>query len=398
MLPDIWDDDELKQCEKYLIGLRRHFHRFPELGGQEKETCAKIAGELEQMGIRVRRVGHAGLIGELTGALPGKTLVLRSDMDAIPVQESSFNLLREKVVISEREGVAHLCGHDGHMAMLLGAARLLSQRKKRIKGRILFCFEEGAEKVIGLQAMMDALAGEKVDGAWGIYLESSLPSGGFAVEAGARLAGAIGFQITVTGEGGHGSRPDKTVNPIDCCAQIVGDIQGMIAREINPYENVVLSFGKIEGGSTSNMIPDTCSMSGTMRFFDRNVGLHLQSSFGRWVEHIVTAHRCQISIDYFGRGMPVVNRPEDAARAREAILKVVPEAESNYSLPPQMRSDTFGTYIDEFSGVFVLLGIDNPKLGTGADGYTRKYDLDESCLIKGTLATLEYAKLFLDWE
>lgn len=398
MLPEISEDDELKQCEKYVINLRRHFHRFPELSGQEKDTSTRIASELEQMGIRVRRIGHTGIIGELQGALPGKTLVLRSDMDALPVQESSFNLVKEKIVISEREGVAHICGHDGHMAILLGTARLLAQRQKQLRGRVLFCFEEGAEKVIGLQSMMDELAQEQVDGAWGLCLEPSLPIGSFAVEEGPRLAGAIGFQITVNGEGGHGSRLDKTINPIDCCAQIIGDVQGMIAREINPYENVVLSFGKIEGGSTTNMIPDTCSMSGTMRFFDRNVGLRLQSSFKRWIEHIAIAHRCRVNVDFFGRGMPVINQPADVARARDAIRKSGAAACHQAGLPPQMRSDTFGTFIEEFSGVFVFLGISNPKLGMGADSYTRKYDLDEACLMKGTLATLAYTKQFLDCE
>ncbi|WP_018752059.1 M20 metallopeptidase family protein [Paenibacillus sanguinis] len=398
MLPEMWEDHELKDCEKYVFSLRRHFHRFPELSGQEKETSAKIASELQKMGIRVRQVGRFGIIGELEGALPGKTLVLRSDMDALPVQESSFNLLKEKMVISEREGVAHICGHDGHMAMLLGAAKLLSLRQKQLKGRVLFCFEEGAEKVIGLQAMMDALARERVDGAWGLYLESALPTGSFVVEAGPRLAGAIGFQITVYGEGGHGSRPDKTINPIDCCAQIVGDVQGMIAREITPYENVILSFGKIEGGSTTNIIPDTCTMSGTMRFFDQNVGLCLQSSFEHWVTHIATAHRCQVSIDFFGRGMPVVNQPADVARAREAIRQAGIVVDHNLSLSPQMRSDTFGSYIEDFTGVFVFLGINNPELGMGADSYTRKYDLDEACLMQGTLATLAYTKQFLEEE
>lgn len=389
---------EIKQTEDYIIRLRRKFHRHPELGGQEKLTSKRICEELERMGIPYRRVGQYGVVGTLTGDLPGKTLVLRSDMDALPVQESVYNLVREKVVVSEREGMAHVCGHDGHAAMLLGSARLLSQQRSRIRGRILFCFEEGAETVVGLQAMMDELGREQVDGVWGILLMPSVPAGCFSIEAGPRLAGAIGFQLIVRGKGGHGSRPDLILDPIACGAQIIGDVQGMIAREMNPYANVVLSFGKFDGGSIGNVIPDYCTLSGTMRFFDQAVGEKLKASFCRVIENIAASHRCQVQIDFFGRGMPVINLPEQIVRAREAVGKVVSEEEMNYSVLPQMRSDTVATYMDEFSGVFVFLGVDNPEMGTGAEPYTYKYDIDESCLIKGTAATVEYAKLFLEWE
>ena len=250
-----------------LVDVRRRLHRDPELSMQEHDTAALIVEKLEGLGLdRIRTgVAQTGVLGTLRGGKPGPVTLLRADTDALPIQE-----LGEKPYRSRRDGVMHACGHDGHVSMLLGAAKTLAARRADVPGTLVFCFQPGEEGHAGNKLMIDdgALEDPHVDRTFALHLYTGLDVGKVGVRDGAFFASADEFTLRVVGKGGHGGMPHTTHDPVAAAAYIVTMLQTIVSREIAPKDPVVVTVGEIHGGTTFNVIPDSARMQGTVRTFD----------------------------------------------------------------------------------------------------------------------------------
>jgi amidohydrolase len=382
--------------ESYVIKLRREFHEKPELSGEEKNTSQRIIRELKSMGIPYEIVGKYGIIATLDGNREGKTLALRADMDALPIKESSRNLVKEKIVVSKIDGAAHVCGHDAHMSMLLGAIKSLAEIRNDLPGRVLFCFEQGEENGYGIQDMLQGLEGKRIDGVWGIHMCPDLPTGALSVESGNRMSSAAGFNVTIMGKGGHASRPDLCIDPIECTAHVILGLSSILSREIKPSEAGVVTIGKLRAGDVGNVLPETAEFSGTIRFFSSEVGNKIKEAFTRIVNNTAAAHGCRAKIEFRGAqpAVAVVNDSKLSILAANVVKKAVG---SKYLMThePFMASDSMSRYLNKYSGVYAFLGINNEELGTGASLHNPNFDIDEACLKNGVAATVQFTLDFL---
>ncbi len=380
--------------ESYVIELRREFHKYPELGGYEKKTYERITKEIEAMGLPYERVGDFNIIATLETGRQGKTLMLRADIDALPIMEDQFNLRNKKQVVSLIDGVSHMCGHDAHAAMLLGAMKTLISIKDELCGTILFCFEQGEENFTGIMDMVSALRDRNVDAAWGFHVQSGIPGGYVSVDPGSRMAAAYAFDVKVEGCGGHGSRPDLCIDPIMCTAHILLGIQSIITRELDPNKTVVLHIGKVQAGKVGNVIPDVAEFSGGFRCFDLSQVEQFKESFTRIVTSTAEAHKCKAEIQFGGAYNSIVKpvqNDEELSLIAEASVKKAIGPDKLYHMKPLNGSETFGMYLDICPGVYGLMGIDNDELGSGAQNHNPRFDIDESVLKNGVEVTVQFA-------
>ena len=380
--------------EDYVIGLRRHFHENPELSGQEEQTLARVKYELDAMGIPWQEAPGGGVIGILQGTRAGKTVLLRADVDALPMQEDPENEVGPRTCVSKVPGVMHACGHDAHTAMLLGTARVLKDLQPTLAGTVYLVFERGEEgggNVLPLLHYMQQ-NGLKPDACWAIHVYSGMESGKFSMEPGGVMAGSTGFHVTIRGKGGHGSRPDLSNNPIDCFNAIYTALNSVQMKYITPYEPLTMSVGVVQGGTKGNIIPGELSFSGSARLFDREkVGLPFQAAFRRVVEHICAAYECDYTINRLtGPSLPVVNDPDCSAAAQKAVAAALGAAHVEHH-EPWMGSESFGLYLKTMApGVMAFLGIHSDETGWGAH-HNSKFDLDEKALKYGVAASVAYA-------
>ena len=273
------------QQEEYIISMRRAFHTHPEVSGEEFHTREVLIHELESMGVPYQKLPGTGLIAVIQGANPGKNRVLRADIDALPIQEDKNNLKGPKVCVSEEPGVCHACGHDAHMAMLLGAMKVLLQLREHLNGTVYCCFEEGEETNCGIDTMMEALKAYPVDECFALHVYNALDAGKINIVPGPRMAGNIGIGIYIHGKAGHGSRPDQAVNPIIPAAHIITQLNSAFMNRLNVEETVsafmnrlnveetvTLGLGMVKAGTATNVIPDEAYVGGTSRFFNAEEG------------------------------------------------------------------------------------------------------------------------------
>ncbi len=387
-----------KKHEDYIISLRRHFHENPELSGKELNTLVKIGEELTAMGIDYYEIPQGGIFATIKGAKDnGKAVLLRGDIDALPVQETDENLSQKRVCKSKVDGVMHACGHDGHTAMLLGAAKMLMEAKDEIEGTIYLYFERGEEGTGNYRYMFRYLDENniKVDTSYAIHLYADLEAGKMAINDGGMMAGVIGFNITIDGQGGHGSRPDQSINPIDAFVAIYQGMQALRLTKIDPYKQLTYSVGVLNGGSVSNVIPQTVTFGGTVRLYDRDEGKKYREEFIHLVDNICAAYKCRAI--YNGISMPsfpVLNDPTCAEFARQTLAKDFGD-DSICFAEPWMASESFALYTALFPSVFCFLGVNNPEKGIGAAHHNQAFDLDESVLYKGSAGAVTYALEFL---
>lgn len=381
--------DEMKD---YLVKTRRELHRHPEPSGEEHWTCKFLLDELKDTGLPIEMVDDTSFIATFDTGKPGPHIVLRADIDALPMQENENNLKGARNCISENPKAAHMCGHDAHMAMLLASIKIIIKDPDQI-GVFYFCFEEGEETGLGWPAMLAALEKKKVDTCWAIHVYAGLESGKVCLDGGPRMAGAASTTFTVVGKGGHGSRPDMAVNPVFCAAQILTNVATCWANQITAGETVTLGITTIQGGVQGNIIPDTADVNGTLRFFNMQEGTKAVEIFKKAAEHTAAMANCHIEFNpNFGiRVFPVVNDPECAAIARESAAKVLPEG-SVVSCDKWYASDSYSRYTGKYKGVYAHLGLANPAYGSGAAHHNNQFDVDESILPLGVKATLAYVK------
>lgn len=381
--------------DAYVRQVRRHLHRRAELSGQEVETSAFLKGQARALGLEVEEVagrGGTGFIATLDTGRPGRTVCLRADIDALPIAESADNLAGPKACVSEHEGVCHACGHDGHMAMLLGAMRVLCSVRDRLRGRVLFAFEEGEEVGAGIEGMLAALAPKGVDVVYGTHLAAFLDSGTVEADAGPVMAAACSVDLTVRGRGGHGSRPDQAINPIFAAAQVLGGIASAWSNQVAVDKTVTLGISTIHAGAQGNIIPDDCRITGSLRYFDAEEGRHAYEVLQSVARLTAQAHRC--SVEFGERSgpatVPVVNDPGFSAVARRGFEELFPGALT--SGERWYASDSFSRYPGAVApAVYAFVGIRNEGLGTGAPHHTPEFDIDEDALAMGTAGAVAFA-------
>ncbi|MFC5592048.1 amidohydrolase [Sporosarcina soli] len=386
-----------KEVEDFVIDVRRDLHLHPEISLQEERTIKVVTEELKRMDIEVEIVPDGGIIGIIHGEQAGKSLVLRADLDALPMKEEEWNLKERKVVVSTNDGAAHTCGHDGHTAMLLGAAKILTQNKDKLKGKVILAFEQGEENGTGIYNILNRLIDIGADGIWGIHLKSDVPSGKISVDAGPRMAGAFSFHVSIIGKSGHGSRPDLSISPLDCFTDFYMNLRAMRLSALDPFKPITYSVGSISSGSAPNVIPETLQFSGTVRYLNYEQGLHAEREFKRILEKTCELHQCTYefikepkAVDLF-----VYNQEDCASIALEAVKNSIGE-DAVYQYPAWMASETFAYYQKYFPGVFAFLGIENEEKGIGAEHHNAYFDLDEDVLKLGVATTVQYTIDFLN--
>lgn len=377
--------------EAETIKNRRHIHEHPELSKQEKETSAYVRAEAERLGLPVETVGDYGLIVRIDGAKPGKWVMLRADMDALPVEESENNLAGPRVCCSKNPGVMHACGHDGHTAMLMSAMRVLAAWREHFEGTVLCCFEQDEENIGGVHAMVKALEKYPVATCWGMHVYYALESGKLDVSAGPRLAACQSFIIKIHGHGGHASRPDLCDSPITCGTQIISAWEHAWTMQKHPAHAVTLGIGQFVAGHAGNVIPDEAKICGSMRFFDMEAGKEAREKLYHIAESIAQLNNCTVEIiEPNEMLLPVINDSAYSGLAREAVADAVGE-EHVGECGPWYVSESMAYYMNRYPGVFGLLGIRNPQLGSGANHHTAAFDLDEEALKIGVASTVNYA-------
>ena len=365
-----------------VIELRRDFHQHPELGLEEHRTSEKVSAYLNQCGLEVCRMNRTGVVGLLRGEQPGPTLLLRADMDALPIQEENDVPYR-----STNPGVMHACGHDAHTAMLLVAARILSQLKQHLHGSIKFVFEPNEENV-GALAMIEEglLENPRVDACLGLHIWTPLQSGQIGITEGPVMAGMEHFNLIIKGRGGHTATPQSAIDPILAAAGVIQGVQIIQTREIDVLkEPTIIMFGQIQGGTASNVIPDAVTLGGTMRYLfegDPESENNPKKRFERIVSNICTAHRAEYELSYLYGHPTLVNHREMAALLQTLAgreLDPSPEIVSFVSL----AGEDFSEFAARVPGAFYFLGTGNASKQTDFPHHHPRFNIDEDVLTVG---------------
>jgi len=388
--------EEAQEIEEEIISLRRKIHENPELSYQEFETAQLVRKYLEGLGIETKvGVGlPTAVVGVVRGKEGGETVALRADMDALPVSEET-NL----PFSSRRPGVMHACGHDAHVAMLLGAAKLLTKHAHELKGEVRLVFQPAEEDGGrgGALPMIEAGVMEGVDYVFGLHVMSRYPSGTFATRRGPLMAAPDSFRVEVIGRGGHGSAPHETVDPVYVSALIVTALQGIRTRLIDPLKPFVLSVTSIHSGTKDNIIPDRAMIEGTIRTLHDDVRKKALESFQRIVMSICEAYQAQCQVKFKEDPYPVtVNDPETTDEVMK-VLSEIPGA-TVQETDPVMGGEDFSRFLQRAKGAFVFLGVRNEERGIVYPNHSSKFTVDEGALKLGAVAlTLLALKFTKTW-
>jgi amidohydrolase len=372
----------LKSSEKEIIDLRRDFHQHPELGLEEYRTSEKVSAYLKNYGLEVFHANKTGVVGLLRGGQPGSTLLLRADMDALPILEE--NDIPYK---SENPGVMHACGHDAHTAMLLVAAKILSGLKNQLKGNIKFVFQPNEENVGALAMIEEGIMEDPhVDACVGLHIWTPLRSGQLGITAGPVMAGMEHFRLIIKGRGGHTATPQDAIDPILTAAHIIQGVQMIQTREIDVLkEPTVIMFGQIQGGTASNIIPDSVTLAGTMRYLfegEMQSEDHPKKRFERIVANICAAHRADYDLIIEFGHPTLVNHPE-----MTALVKSVASSQMGTELEivslVSLAGEDFSEFAVRVPGVFYFLGTGNATKSTDFPHHHPRFNIDENVLITG---------------
>jgi amidohydrolase len=392
---------EVAQRREQLIETRRYFHQRPELSFVEHETAAEIARRLRALGLDpLEGVGGTGvtalLRGQAAGAQDGPTLLIRADIDALPVMEEADDDARPWR--SQTPGVMHACGHDGHIAIALALAELLMARRDQLRGAAQFVFQPAEERIGGALAMLTdgVTAHPRVDATLGLHLWVPVPVGHVSVAAGAVFSSADELWLRVRGRGGHGAMPHLAIDPVVVAAQIITALQTLVAREVSPFHPAVITFGSIHGGDAFNVIADSVEMRGTLRVYDPDDREALRARIGEVARDV--AHGMRAEVDYEVRGgcPACVNDPAMAELVRRAAIGAVGEENVPGGDQRQAASDDMAYFLEAAPGCYFFVGAGDPERGIDAPHHSARFDIAEEALLIGleTLAraTLEYLK------
>jgi amidohydrolase len=372
-----------------LREIRRQIHRNPELGFKEKAASQLICEKLRGLGIKFRAgVGKTGVVGLIQGASNGQTIGLRADMDALPVQEETGALYA-----SEKPGVMHACGHDAHVACLLGAATLLVYLKEQFKGNIKVVFQPAEEIDQGAEAMIKdgALMNPRPDAFFALHVDPGLPVGTVGIRKGPMMSAIDTIRISVTGKGGHGAHPHQSIDAIVAASALVMNLQTAVSRETDPVRPAVLSICTFHGGQAENIIASRVDMTGTVRSIDPHVHQALPETIGRICKNTAATFGARVSLDYQKMIPPLINSPEMVAKVSESS-KAILGPESVVEAPLSMGGDDFAFFLREIPGAYFKFGAKNPDSEMACNLHNDHFDIDERCLPLGA-AILAYTAL-----
>lgn len=366
-----------------LAALRHHLHRIPEIGLRLPKTQARLLEALEGLGLEISTgTGLDSVVAVLRGGRPGPSVLLRGDMDALPVTEDSG-----EPFTSEHDGVMHACGHDMHVAGLVGAAQLLAARRDEIAGSVVFMFQPGEEGDHGARLMIEEgvleAAGERVVAAYGIHVVSAMiPTRVVTGRPGSAMAAADQMEVTVRGRGGHGSAPHLAADPVTVAAEIVLALQAAVTRQFDAHDPVVVSVGRIAAGTTDNVIPSTAELSATVRTFSPEQHAAIPERLRRLVEHIAAAHGLTADVDYI-RGYPVtVNDLAEVVRAARVVTALTGADGYQEAARPVSGAEDFSYVLQEVPGAFLFLGAapEGADLATAPYNHSAGARFDDSAL------------------
>jgi len=377
---------QAKELLPYTQSMRRDFHMHPELGFREIRTGGIVAKELEKLGIEVTKgIGKTGVVGLLEGGKPGPTLLIRFDMDALPIDEQT-----SAEYASQNPGVMHACGHDGHTAIGLTVAKILNEYKSGLAGNIKFCFqpsEEGknGEELGGAEKMIrdGVLVSPKVDMTLALHLWNEYPLGRLGIANGPVMAGAEEFKITITGKGGHGAIPDQTVDPVIAAANIVNALQSIVSRNVSPLETAVVSVTTVHAGTAFNVIPQTAELSGTIRTFAPAVRQKVIERFEQIVKGVGEGLGCYVEVNVKRLTPAVINDETVAAKVQAVAERVLPESNLDVSGYTTMAAEDMAFMQENIPGCYFFVGSNNASRNLDYGHHHPKFDFDEEALVRG---------------
>lgn len=369
---------EAQALFEYTRSMRRDFHMHPELGFHEVRTAGIVARELTSLGLEVTTgVGGTGVVALVEGNKPGPVVLVRADMDALPILEETG-----AEYASLNPGVMHACGHDAHTAVLLTTARLLLAHKNEIAGSVKLVFQPAEEGMGGAEKMMEdgVLDNPKVDVALALHVWNEMPVGWIGIASGPAMAGAEIFKIVVRGKGGHGAVPQLAVDPVLAAAQIVSSLQSIVARNVSPLQTAVVSVCTIHGGETFNVIPPTVELTGTIRTFEPQVRTKVLERFEQVVRQVAGGLGCEVHIDVQRLTPATINEAAVALNVQQSARRLLPQADITVGNYITMGSEDFAFILEKVPGCFFFIGSANEEKGLNAAHHHPKFDIDESCL------------------
>lgn len=390
------DNDYLKtkaaEIEEWIINIRRDFHKYPELGFEEYRTRDKIIEYLEEMNIEYNIIATTGVVGIIRGKEKGKTVALRADMDALPMTDKKEVSYKSKI-----NGKMHSCGHDAHMAILLGAAKILQELKGRIKGNIKLLFQPAEETLGGAKPMIEegVLDSPYVDGVFGLHVDNSLEKGTIGIRYGQMKAASDMIDIVIYGKNSHGAYPQNGIDAIAIANQVMSSLQTIVSRNVDPRSSAVLTIGTIKGGYARNIVADKVEMEGIVRTLNRETRKLVLYNIKNIVE--------KVSQSMGGKGELIRTEGYVALNNHDNMVNIVKQnglellgKENIYEMPyPSFGVEDFSFFTEARPSAFFHLGSGNQAKGIVEGGHTPYFDIDEDCLADGVLLQVKNALEFL---
>lgn len=377
--------------EEYIISLRRHFHKHPEVSLKEYKTIERIREELDKIGLPYINVGETGVLATLKGKKgPGKTILLRADIDALPLEDKT-NTSYTSIYPSAN----HACGHDGHVAALLGAAKVLKGYERDFEGTIEFAFQPAEEIGAGARQFVRGGHVDHIDHVFGIHLSSRNELGKIVATPGPSNASCDIFKINVTGKSGHVSNPDLGRDALVSAAAIVTELQTIVSREVKPSDEVVVGIGVLRAGTSYNIIANEATIEGTVRTFDPEVRKQVLEAVERIARLTAESHRTSIEFSNYDAAAPLINDATAAKRAFQVLSKIVGEDNIITNAPKSMGADDFADFLAVAPGIYCFVGTQSSPQ-TAFNHHHEEFDIDEKGLLYAAELHVTYAIDFLE--
>ena len=371
----------MQKLEPEYIKIRRYLHQHPEISYKEYNTTEFIKLELSKYGIEVFNNGnYTGVIGVLKGIFPGKTVALRADIDALPVQENSG-----LDFASVNEGCCHACGHDLHMTTLLAAARLLSEYKEHLHGTVKFFFQPAEEKLGGSETIINNGFLDDVDAIFGVHTWPDVPGGSIGIKKGPMMAGSDSFKITITAPGGHAAHPHKTPDPIAAAAYMITQLQTIVARELNPLDSAVITVGKMTAGTAANIIPSEVILEGSMRYLLPATRQQIHDSIKRIADGTALAMRVSAKTEIIPGCSPVIGTDELVEMIETSAGKLLGRDKISILPTASMGSEDFSAYLAKKPGAFFRIGTGDDRPQTHLPLHNGRILFNESAIAAGAV-------------
>ncbi len=385
--------DDAQALFEYTRGLRRDFHRHPEIGFKEIRTANIVANELKNLGLEVKTgVGQTGVVALLEGKEPGPVVMLRFDMDALPIQEETG-----AEYASVNDGVMHACGHDGHMAIGLTVARMLNDQRDEFNGTVKLVFQPAEEGLGGAESMIadGILHSPSPDVVLALHVWNERPVGWIGIVPGPVMAAADTFTIRIIGKGGHGAVPNLCNDPILAASQVINSLQSIVSRNVSPLQSVVVSVASIHGGEAFNVIPSEVEMKGTIRTFETTVRDRVIIRVQQIVENVTRAFECESKVEIRSITPAVLNHPKITLRVQQVASRLLPNDQLDFN-SVTMGSEDMAYVLQQIPGCYFFIGSANKEKNLNASHHHAKFDFDESILPKAAGLMAASAMDFLE--